>query len=138
MDQILVPVDGSDPARNALHYACEQYPNATITAIHVVNPDMVYATGAGGMVEADEQATTHAEPILENAEEIAEEYGVDLTTEWRVGPAVGEILSAADEMGAECIVIGTHGRTGVERVVLGSVAERVARHATIPITIVSD
>ena len=56
---------------------------------------------------------------------------VDLVV--RDGPVVGEILAQADEMAADVLVIGTHGRGGFERLVLGSVAEKVVRLAECPV-----
>lgn len=52
------------------------------------------------------------------------------------GPVVEQILSAQKELGAELILMGTHGRTGLRRLVLGSVAEQVLRHSPVPVLVV--
>ena len=59
--------------------------------------------------------------------------GVETETEVRDGPAVGEILAAARERGADLIAMTTHGRSGPARALFGSVAEAVVRHASMPV-----
>jgi nucleotide-binding universal stress UspA family protein len=68
--------------------------------------------------------------------EAARTHGVAVEVEVRFGPVVPSILVAADAIHADLIVIGTHGRTGLARVVLGSVAEGVAHKAHVPVMLV--
>ncbi|WP_137285625.1 universal stress protein [Halorussus salinisoli] len=138
--QVLVPLDGSECSSQALEYTLETFPDAVVTTIHVINPiESVYAVEAGGLPVAEEwydNAQERASEIHEDAQEFADEYGVELDTATEVGKPARTMLEYADEHEIDQIVMGSHGRTGVERVVLGSVAESVVRRAQIPVTVV--
>lgn len=68
----------------------------------------------------------------------AAEAGYQVTTEVVIGSGFQEILKQAETVGADLIVMGTHGRTGIEKVLVGSTAERVVRNATIPVLTVRE
>lgn len=140
---VLVPIDGSEPAWNALDHAAEQHAGGRITVINVVDPiEDVYLGLEGGYYDADvvERANDRGEELCEEARErFAETGGLDTTdfqTTVETGNPARMIVEYADENGVDHIVMGSHGRTGVARVLLGSVAETVARRAPIPVTIV--
>ncbi|RQH03303.1 universal stress protein [Natrarchaeobius oligotrophus] len=151
-DHVLVPVDDSDRSTQALEFACREYPDATITALHVVDPgDFHAAVGpeGGAMADHDEMQKRYenrAESILEDARELAAEYGCDLETEYQIGGVSGSIVEYtdisrsiveyADEHDVDLIAIGSHGRAGASRILLGSVAETVARRSPVPVAIV--
>ena len=59
--------------------------------------------------------------------------GVAVETDHSLGPAASEILRKAEAMGADLIVMGTHGRTGLSHLVMGSTAEKVMRRAKCPV-----
>lgn len=135
---ILVPVDDSEPAREALEHAVREHPDASITALHVIDPQAgAYAEGGiyayDALIESRREA---AEELLADAEATAAEHGVAIDTETRVGDPAREVVDAAADRDVDRIVIGSHGRSGAARVLLGSVAERVARRAPVPVTIV--
>ncbi|WP_238392246.1 universal stress protein [Halorussus amylolyticus] len=138
--RVLVPVDGSPPADRALEYALETFTDATITTIHVIDPiDSVYAAEVGGLPVADEwydDAQERATEIHAEAEERADEFSGEVETVTEVGRPARTILRYADEHDIDQIIIGSHGRQGIERVVLGSVAEKVVRRAGVPVTVV--
>lgn len=143
LDSVLVPIDESDLADEALVYALEQHPDADITALHVIelfaeSRSMPYgpAPSADFWDTLDEYARDQAEAILEEAHDLADEHGVEIATEMERGEPARTIVDYAEEEGSDCIVIGSHGRTGVTRVLLGSVAEKVMRHAPCPVTVV--
>lgn len=133
-DSILVPTDGSDCALAALDHAIE-LALATNAALHVVNVvDVGVVTGdydAGRVLEALEEA---GERALEVAIHRAEDAGVS-TVEASVlsGTPHGAICDYAEGRGVDGIVMGTHGRTGIGRYILGSVTERVVRHSEVPV-----
>ncbi len=135
---VLVPMDDSEQARAALEHALEERPDAQITALHVIDPSTaVY--GEGGIYAYDaliESRREAAEALLEDAAAIADEHGVDLETETVVGQAAREVVEYADEHDVDRIFMGSRGRSGASRVLLGSVAENIARRAPVPVTIV--
>ncbi|SDR19425.1 universal stress protein [Natronobacterium texcoconense] len=141
-NHVLVPVDESDRSSQALEFACTEYPDADVTAIHVLDPgDFYAATGieGGAMANYDELRKHHetqAENILEQARREADEYGREIETEQAVGSVSQSIVDYAAEHDVDHIVIGSHGRTGASRILLGSVAETVARRSPVPVTIV--
>ncbi|KDE58580.1 universal stress protein UspA [Halostagnicola sp. A56] len=128
---LLVPMDDSDPARAALEYALEYFPDAEITALHAID-DL-----EAGYADQPSAAQAGSEPdVFADAERIAEEY--DATIETRVvgGTAAEAILEYVGENGIDGIVMGSKGRSGVSRVLLGSIAEQVTRQADVPVTVV--
>jgi len=139
-ETILVPIDGSPLAERALRYAIENFPTASVTTIFVINPvESIFAAETGGLPAADEwyeKAQDRAAAIHEDASAIAEAYDVELTTVTEVGRPAREILDYVDEHGIDQIIMGSHGRDGIERAILGSVAETVMRSSQQPVTII--
>lgn len=137
--KVLVPIDDSEPAREAVAHAANSYPDADLTVLHVIDPSTaMYGDGAvyayDALIDARREA---AEKLFEDAEEIAAEHGHDdLETETVVGRPSREIVTIADDEGFDLIVLGSHGRSGAARVLLGSVAETVIRRAPVPVTVV--
>ncbi|GAB6863224.1 universal stress protein [Haloplanus litoreus] len=138
--RLLVPIDGSDPADAALSFALEEYPDADITLLSVIDPtDVGY-----GSIEAapstfehlQETAKDRTEQVLEDAKARAEEAGVEVSTETVIGMPSRAIVEWAENNDVDGIVIGSHGREGVTRVLLGSVAETVVRRSPVPVTVV--
>ncbi|MCU4743417.1 universal stress protein [Natronoglomus mannanivorans] len=141
---VLVPVDDSDRSRQALEFVFEEYPDARITALHVIDPaDFYAATGidGGAMANYDqirENHETRANEILERAREHAAEHGLEtqFETDEILGGVSRSIIQYTEEHDIDHVVIGSHGRTGASRILLGSVAEKVARRSPVPVTIV--
>ncbi len=107
----------------------EQY-GGTVSVFHVVDEtasSLLEATGSRDQLE--EQGRRAVERI----ERMAQVHGVDVETEIRTGDPATAILEYAEEIDADLIVAGTHGRSGVERRLIGSVAERLVRHADCPV-----
>lgn len=139
--KVLVPIDESERSTKALEFALETHPTATIVALHVIDPSDFPMGGieAGAATEFErfrEDQTERAEELLENAAELAAEAGVDLETATETGRPSRTIVSYAEENDADHIVMGSHGRTGASRILLGSVAEAVTRRSSVPVTIV--
>ncbi|MFB6106383.1 MAG: universal stress protein [Halobacteriaceae archaeon] len=139
MKRILVPLDESEQAWEALEFALSEFPNAEITVIRVIDPiEAGYSADATGFGVAEDwfdQAKASAQALFDDAQEVADRHGVDLERVVEVGRPARTIVDYADES-ADQIVMGSHGRSGVSRILLGSVAESVARRATVPVTIV--
>ncbi|CQH64406.1 UspA domain protein (plasmid) [Halobacterium hubeiense] len=139
-DNVLVALDGSPLAERALIYALETFPNATITTIYVINPiDSVIDVEAGGLPVAEDWYDTAQERATEihtTATDLAADHDIVLDTVTEVGKPAREILDYAADNGIDQIVMGSHGRSGLDRTFLGSVAETVTRRAQIPVTII--
>ena len=135
---LLVPFDGSEQAHSALEYALVEYPDRTITAIHVLNPaEWGYGSTEGGLSKRwYEQAREDSKAIQDEAEALAADHGIEITTTAESGIPGDVIAEYVGEHDVEHIVIGSHGRSGTKRLLLGSVAETVARTVSIPVTIV--
>lgn len=135
MIKLLVPVDDSEPARTALRYAHETFPDSEITALHVIPVEGYWGafTDDPEAIPGHEKAREHAEKLLEEARD-----EVDAGIEARIvtGHVAPEIVDFAGKGGFDGVVIGSHGRTGATRILLGSVAETVARRSPVPVTIV--
>ena len=138
--RLLVPIDGSDPADAALEFALEEYPDADITLLSVIDPtDVGY-----GSIEAapstfehlQENAEERTQNVLDEASNRAADHGVEVTTETVIGMPSRAIVEWAENNDVDGIVIGSHGREGVTRVLLGSVAESVVRRSPVPVTVV--
>jgi len=139
---VLVPYDESDGSKRALEHALAQYPDATVTLLHVVDlVDAGYASPVDGTVpgfweEWFESEKAASERLLDTGRERATEAGVDVQTETVVGRPTRAINEYVTEHDVDHVVMGSHGRSGVTRVLLGSVAEGVVRRAPVPVTVV--
>ncbi|GAB3028431.1 universal stress protein [Natronobiforma cellulositropha] len=139
---VLVPIDNSDHAAQALEFAIETYGDATLTAVHVLDPaDFYAATGLemGAMANYEQVLESHrrrSAELLERAAKQAGEAGVELETDEVIGNVPRSIVEYVEEHDVDHVVIGSHGRTGASRLLLGSVAETVARRSPVPVTIV--
>jgi nucleotide-binding universal stress UspA family protein len=137
--RILCPIDFSDHSRHALDHAVAiaRWYHSTITLLHVCSssPVVAYAPGTAALPSAvltpeDRDALRVA--MTRFAEDEAGSAG-SIECEAGEGDAVAEILARAEEIPSDLIVMGTHGRGGFERLVLGSVTEKVLRKATCPV-----
>jgi universal stress protein A len=137
--KIVVPFDFSDTAEAAVAWAVDLQKTAgaePIRIVHAINARPV------GTAEVSLDMLLPNENELASMERkmvaLAEAGGGRATAEVRIRLSnTGDIIvDAAREAGAELIVMGTHGRTGVRRLVLGSVAEHVLRHAGCPVVAV--
>lgn len=139
--RILVPVDGSPQSERALEHALSEYSDAEVVVLYVIDPasaayDSPMTAGPVGVEEWYENAEQNGNEIFEAAQERADEYGITLDTAIEVGQPARTITEYAEETGTDQIVIGSHGRSGVTRILLGSVAETVVRRAPCPVTVV--
>jgi len=139
-DNVLIAFDGSPLSERALTYAIENFAEATLTTIYVINPiDSVIDVEAGGLPVAEDwydNARDRATRIHTTATDLAGEHNLELNTVTEVGRPARVILEYADDHGIDQIVMGSHGRSGIDRTLLGSVAETVTRRARIPVTII--
>lgn len=139
VEPVLVPFDGSPAARSAVEYAYERFPDATLTLLYVMDPMVDYYRRQAypGYTGDDEfrNERERAESVLESVLGTIPE-GVSVDTVIEGGDPARTIVRYADANDASQIVIGSHGREGVARFLLGSVAETVVRRTAIPVTVV--
>lgn len=141
--RILVPVDGSPPSGQALRMALQLAREAggELRVVHVLD-NTAYMTGydpaggaAGHLYEAVRSSGTQ---ILQDAVATSRQEGVaaDAVLVDRPGTRLGEaVADAASEWKADLVVVGTHGRRGATRLLLGSGAEQVIRLAPVPVLV---
>lgn len=131
-ETILVPTDGSEEAKHAEDRALELADafNATVHSLFVVEPVTTVEVGTERIREAMEE---EGRRVVGEFEKRAESRGVTTVTDVRNGSPPRQIMDYAEENDADLIVMGTHGRTGVTRYVLGSVTERIVRMSDVPV-----
>lgn len=140
MTHVLVAMDDSDPARAALRHACEHYPQADLTVVHVSDPvDASLFTRVPDRSASEERRdSSRSAAVFEEARAIAAAADRAVATELFAGDPARAIVECAGDIDADHVVIGNHGRTGVSRVVLGSVAETVVRRSPVSVTVVRE
>ncbi|WP_435178343.1 universal stress protein [Halorussus sp. AFM4] len=133
-DRILVPTDGTPASecavRNGLELAAEH--DAEVHALYVVETD----SGMGHVDFNVERMEAEGEEAVEAVERRAAERGVPVVKAFRYGDPTEEILDYVADHDVDLVMMGTAGRTGLDRFVhAGSVAERVVRTATVPVMV---
>ena len=130
---ILHPTDFSPGSAAAFDYACElaRDSDARLVVLHAFGPAVPIAA-EGVILSADlDELRALARRELDAIR--PRDPAVRVERVVREGPSTRTILAAAEEFGADLIVMGTHGRTGFRRLVLGSVTEEVLRQAPCPV-----
>lgn len=133
---VLVALTHSPESRRALEFAFDNFESDRITVIHVFNPAIHY--GGEGFVDERviENERDRAEDLLAEAAEAGGERGIDVETVLERGETKRMIIEYATEQDVDHLVLGSRGRSGVARLLLGSIAEGVVRRAPVPVTIV--
>jgi nucleotide-binding universal stress UspA family protein len=139
---ILVPIDYSDPSIHALDYACSLASKlgATIHVVHAIGIPMLGIPEAGmawatvNMAETVAVGQARLDELIEGRKVLAT-FGPALVVS---GDPRDEILHAAERVHADLIIMGTHGRRGLARALLGSVAEAIVRSAPCAVLTVRD
>jgi nucleotide-binding universal stress UspA family protein len=137
--KILIPVDFSSHSRAALEQACELARNfdSELHVLHILDWPAAAAVTTEFRPQYYDEFLEHWARASRSLDELTTEGSSRLPAirMVRSGLPVQEILKYAQEAGIDLIVLGTHGRTGVPRWVMGSVAEKVVRHAPCPVLI---
>jgi len=137
---IVVPIDGSEPAAVAIDLALRMVKeqHAALSFIYVLeieklaiatvpvsmNPELIF-----------DEARKAAQEILTGAKTRAKKAGVEADVRLLEGDCVDSVLQFARDNKSELIIIGSHGRTGITRALLGSVAEGIIRRAPVPVLV---
>ena len=138
--RILVPMDGSSQAADAFEFALAEHPDAEITLLTVIDPiEGGYSTPVstpGSSEEWYRESKETAEELFAEARETAGERSPSLEHVIETDRPANAIVAYAEEHDVDQIVMGSHGREGVSRILLGSVAETVVRRSPVPVTVV--
>lgn len=141
---ILVPVDGSPTAQLAVEKAIELAKafGSRVTAIFVIDPYPFTGVGtdfAYGQAEYLSAATAEANAAIKATKAAFEQAGVNVDTSVIESHAAWRgVVQAAESVQADLIVMGSHGRSGLEKLVLGSVTQAVLSHTKLPVLVVRD
>jgi len=138
-EHILLPTDGSDGVSTIAEHAgslAEQY-DATVHVLSVVDTRNRFEGPTMGL-GSDAWEDAQREQAERAVEDAAAALPDDVTIERHVESGVPhtEILDYADDAGIDLIVMGTHGRTGIDHYLIGSIAERVVRQSPVPVVTV--
>jgi len=137
--RLLAPTDFSEPSLKALDYALAlaSPSGAIVRALHVVEPTQKCLTfDPSSVLLPDEESVTLRQAELERIAQERRHQAAKLACHICVGRPVAEIVQAAIDFRSDLLVISTHGRTGLNHLLMGSVAERVVRHAPCPVLVV--
>lgn len=133
-DKVLVPLDGSTLAEVAMWKAAEMANGGTVSLLRAVE---AHTLPGADPIDAQVTAVREAEEYLASAARRLQAKGIkNVETHVWYGPAAAAIVEAAAVQKADLIVMSTHGRSGLGRLVLGSVAESVLRGTRAPILVV--
>jgi nucleotide-binding universal stress UspA family protein len=134
--RILVPIDGSELSQTAIPYAGDfaRTVGATVVVVHVVTPFAIAYPGAEAYLDqrAMDQIEANAKEILQRAVDKLRAEGLPTEQVLGGGTAIDGIVAAAMGERTDLIIMSTHGRSGLGRWVLGSVAEAVVRRSHLP------
>ncbi len=128
VEHILVPTDGSDNSYGALEQAIE-IATPLEAAVHVLTVVPEMTRGA----KLREEWADRVDEAVETGRERVEQAGLAFTGATREGPVARQIVEYAEQNDIDMIVMGTHGRTGLHRFLVGSVAQRTIQTAPIPV-----
>lgn len=137
---LLVPVDSSEQAREACAFVAEEFPEASVTLLHVINPAEAGYSVQQSLPTASEEwyenRKAKAESVFDDLEALLGDGRRTVERVIEVGKPNRVIVDYAADNDVDQIVMGSHGRSGVTRILLGSVAETVVRRSPVPVTVV--
>lgn len=135
--RLMIPTDGSQTSQRALEKGIQlaSSMDAHVTGLYVID-NSAYAAFPGDIEwsQIKDMLAKESEKALQMVEEACQQAGIDCSVHVREGDPAEEIIAASQDY--DLIVMGTHGRSGLEHLLLGSVAEKVIRHAEKPVLVV--
>ena len=139
--KVLVPLDGSELSESALTHVTDIISDchaADVVLIRIkepLDPNVIGTLDAKVAVELDEAYRDEAARYLDKVVEILKEKGIAAKTEVLSGNPAEEIIKYSQKNDIDLIIMSTRGRSGISRLVFGSVAEKVIRNSTVPVLI---
>ncbi len=132
--KVLVAYDGSEQARRALDWAAHMAQGSTVGVISVA-PTLAASPKIADAVDPTSDTNEHRRQ-LDEAVTLLDALGVRATTVLKVGNPAEEIINAAQDGHFDVILVGIRGMGAIERFLIGSVADRLVRYATVPVLVV--
>ena len=128
-DKIMVPTDGSEFAKKAEEMALSlaEKLEATVVAVHVIDEKLIYPFE---VMEED------GKEILSNVQKKGQKMGVKVEEVLIFGNPRHDMKKISEKTGADLVVIASHGRTGFEKIIMGSVAENTLKTLNMPVLLV--
>ncbi|AKB75190.1 Universal stress protein [Methanosarcina lacustris Z-7289] len=136
---IVIATDGSENTRRAISYGIEiaKISGATVHVLYVVNtPATISESWTAGKEEIYKIMRCDGEKLVSKVKEIGKDAGVEIRDVLLDGCPSDEIINFAENNNVDLIVMGTLGKTGLEKFLMGSVAEKVVRGSKVPVMVV--
>ncbi|MCK4270740.1 MAG: universal stress protein [Methanogenium sp.] len=137
--KILVGIDGSEVSKSAFRIAIDEAKawNVDINVIYVIETGMLSSIPADNTLEAIYSLLeTEGKNTIDECQKLAGEAGIKVIPHIRQGHAGNEIIETAEEIDADLIILGSHGKSELDRILLGSVTGHVVRHSGITTMVV--
>ncbi|MFD1641949.1 universal stress protein [Halohasta litorea] len=131
--EILLPTDGSEAAETAVDWGLTLADIYDGTVHSIYSVDTARFAGEGGMMVLFDALEETGQAALDSIRKRAHDAGIGVTAELGTGPPARVIGSYSEDHEVDLIVMGTHGRSGLDRYLIGSVTESVVRHAAVPV-----
>lgn len=131
VDSVLVPIDGSEHSYQALEYVIEQFPDAKLTCLYVVDVNKFSGDTPwySDPDDVQEKQEAKANAIFEEATDRIGKPSKEINTVTEYGDIPREIVKYIEQNEIDLTVMGSKGQTGISRILLGSIAESVVRHS---------
>ncbi|BDZ68874.1 universal stress protein [Methanobacterium ferruginis] len=128
-DTIMIPTDGSDYSRKAEDMALSlaKKLGSKVVAVHIIDDKLIYPY---------EVLEDEGKAILKKVQEKGQENGVEVHEILIVGSPTHDMAKITEKAGADLVVIATHGKTGLEKILMGSVAENALKKVHVPVLLV--
>ncbi|WP_440766758.1 universal stress protein [Natronorubrum sp. DTA7] len=135
---ILVAYDGSEPARKAAKHAFDTHADEEIVLLRVVELADSFTEAGINMLQDTirDRKKSASKELREDVTDLDNTDDVDFRMETAVGNPARAVVEYAEDHDIDHIIVGSHGRSGVSRVLLGSVAEQVVRRAPVSVTVI--
>lgn len=140
MQKILIPIDGSENAKRAVSTLIKRHQATGDLDIHLLNVQVPVESGHARMFISKEDLDAYyrdeGRQALEGSRALLKQAGVPFTEHLAIGHVAETVINFAQQHQFDQIVMGTHGRTGLANLLMGSVATDVLRSSKVPVTLV--
>ncbi len=140
--KVLIATDGSENAEKAADFGVQiaELSGAKVYAVYVIDTTPYYSIPLDEVwsKEVYEQLEKMGNEITSNVENTAKAAGLEAESLVLKGDPAEKIVNFSEEQNVDMIVVGSHGIGGFERLVIGSVSEKVVRHAKVPVLVVRE